>query len=220
MSIELGHAALIGDALEQSEHAVFLSSEGDGRYLAVNGAACRLTGYERAELLTLTSRDLSARSQEDVDAVYERLRERRFLRGAARIRRADRAVVEIAYWGSRTRLRDGDVLLTVTDAIETARLVARAARARERARAVVEDAGATHAQARQQVRRSEAARRSAAEGRLERRDEALLRDALHQRRFDCWARFDDAAAELALLHEVPVDELLFAVRRAALGDDG
>lgn len=214
-SIELTHA-LVGEAVEQSDHAVFLSSESDGLYVAVNDAARRLTGYERAELLTLTARNLSARSPTEVDTHYEQPRERRYLRGTARIRRSDGTEVEIDCWGSRTRLGGGELLLTVTDAVGTARLVECAARARETAHALREDASALRAQARQQVRRNDVARRAGPPVSLDPRDAAILADVLLRRMDDCWARFEDAAEELAALHEVGVDELLFAVRRAVV----
>jgi hypothetical protein len=76
----------------------------------------------------------------------------------------------------------------------------------------------THALIGKAVEQSDhdAARRAAAHVSLDPGDAGILADVLRRRMEDCWARFDDAAEELAALHEVGVDELLFAVRRAVV----
>lgn len=106
--------------METSSHAVIVSEEDFGRILAVNLAACRLLGYERAELLNGTARLWVA--DEDVAAhVYDRLRGRdSHVRSQARLRRKDGTVIRIAYWASRTTVGGIDFLLTVTDPIAEA----------------------------------------------------------------------------------------------------
>jgi PAS domain S-box-containing protein len=49
---------LLGEALEHAPVGALVLDE-TGRYLAANRTACRLTGYERSELLSLTPADLS-----------------------------------------------------------------------------------------------------------------------------------------------------------------
>jgi PAS domain S-box-containing protein len=51
-------ATLIGEAVDNGPMAIFVADE-NGRYVAVNTAACELLGYTRAELLELTAHDLA-----------------------------------------------------------------------------------------------------------------------------------------------------------------
>ena len=60
---------LVGEALEHGPVAVFVFDE-NGRYLAVNGMACRLLGYERDELLSLRLGDLSTHTPEEAVQAY------------------------------------------------------------------------------------------------------------------------------------------------------
>jgi PAS domain S-box-containing protein len=48
---------LLGEALEHAPVGALVLDE-TGRYLAANRTACRLTGYERSELLSLSPTDL------------------------------------------------------------------------------------------------------------------------------------------------------------------
>lgn len=50
---------LLGEALEHAPVGALVLDE-TGRYLAANRTACKLTGYERRELLSLTPADLAA----------------------------------------------------------------------------------------------------------------------------------------------------------------
>jgi PAS domain S-box-containing protein len=49
---------LLGEALEHAPVGALVLDE-NGRYLAANRTACRLTGYDRGELLRLTPADLA-----------------------------------------------------------------------------------------------------------------------------------------------------------------
>ncbi|HEY7792867.1 MAG TPA: PAS domain-containing protein [Gaiellaceae bacterium] len=60
---------LVGEALEHGPVAVFVFDE-EGRYLAVNGMACRLLGYERDELLARRLGDLSTQTAEEAVQAY------------------------------------------------------------------------------------------------------------------------------------------------------
>src|SRR5664279_4244520 len=52
VSEPLIQASLLGEAVEHGPAAVFVADE-DGRYVAVNQAACALVGYSREELLAM-----------------------------------------------------------------------------------------------------------------------------------------------------------------------
>jgi hypothetical protein len=45
-----------------------------------------------------------------------------------------------------------------------------------------------------------------------------LRGALDNRIDDCWDRLDDVASELYAVHEVPLEQILFRVRRIAVAE--
>lgn len=114
-------AGLLGKAFETSRHAVFVSSYGRDLILAVNQAACELLGYSREELLQTTPSAYTTRSEDELDSVYDVLREPgATLRATARLKRRDGSVATIDYWGSWVRVSGGDYLLTVTDPIDTA----------------------------------------------------------------------------------------------------
>jgi PAS domain S-box-containing protein len=115
---------LLAEALDASQHGIFVSDEASGRFVAVNDAACRLLGYERGELLRLTARAIAVRAAVDVDAAYDELLRTGSVTRTAQLRRADGAVVEIGYADSPTQVARMDFLLTLTDAIGTARVVA------------------------------------------------------------------------------------------------
>lgn len=58
VSEPLIQASLLGEAVEHGPAAVFVADE-DGRYVAVNQAACTLVGYTREELLSLRVSDIA-----------------------------------------------------------------------------------------------------------------------------------------------------------------
>jgi len=114
-------STLLGDAVEGSPHAIFVSEEDFGPIVAVNEAACRLLGYTREELLALPSTTWAASDREVVAHVYDRLRRRpAHVREVARLRRKDGTLIAIGYWASTTKVSGLDFLLTVTDPIDQA----------------------------------------------------------------------------------------------------
>jgi PAS domain S-box-containing protein len=58
VSEPLIQTSLLGEAVENGPAAVFVADE-DGRYVAVNPAACILLGYSREELLTMQLSDVA-----------------------------------------------------------------------------------------------------------------------------------------------------------------
>lgn len=58
VSEPLIQSSLLGEAAENAPFAILVSDE-DGRYVAVNRAACTLLGYTREELLTCGRDDVA-----------------------------------------------------------------------------------------------------------------------------------------------------------------
>jgi PAS domain S-box-containing protein len=82
---------LLGEALEHAPVGALVLDE-NGRYLAANRTACKLTGYERRELLRLTPADLAV----EPAAVPAKLHEM--------------ATGELEYGSTCLRCRSGDVV--------------------------------------------------------------------------------------------------------------
>jgi PAS domain S-box-containing protein len=102
---------LLGEALDAAGLAVFVF-EDDENYVAVNDAACRLSGYTREELLDLPVRRLAA----DPDRTLRNLKrvasgER--TNGTARMLRKDGTVIEVGYRASRTTIAGMPFLVAV-----------------------------------------------------------------------------------------------------------
>lgn len=87
--------ALLGEAVDTASVAVFVF-EDDENYVAVNDAACALSGYSRDELLALPISALAedpARTRRNLKRVAGGKRKG----GRARMLRKDGSVVEVAY---------------------------------------------------------------------------------------------------------------------------
>lgn len=94
--------ALLGEALDQAGFAAFVF-EDDENYVAVNDAACELTGYTREELLELPVHALGAdpeRTLRNLRLVSAGEREG----GTAKMRRKDGTVLDVSYRASRTTI--------------------------------------------------------------------------------------------------------------------
>jgi PAS domain-containing protein len=108
---------LLGTAIFNSCHAVFVSEEG-GRVIAVNDAACVLLGRTRTELhadllVNLTSTDAPVpfspgESEGVVKCEVDWLR-------------SDGATVQLRSWSSRTMINGIDYMLTLTEPISNGR---------------------------------------------------------------------------------------------------
>jgi PAS domain S-box-containing protein len=92
---------LVGEALEHGPVAVFVFDE-EGRYLAVNGMACRLLGYERDELLSRRLGDLSTQSPEEAVRQYLAAMESGS-EATAEVRRADGSLIRLHFRAASAR---------------------------------------------------------------------------------------------------------------------
>lgn len=110
----LVQATLLGEALESAPTAAFVSDE-DGKYVAVNPAACKLLGYERDELLRLRVADVSLRGARQLGKLTRELLERGAMRGESRLRHKDGSSVRVGYLGVVTRIGGVEFLLTICD---------------------------------------------------------------------------------------------------------
>jgi PAS domain S-box-containing protein len=122
-TLKLVQGTLLADAFEASSHAVIVSDEDSGKYVAVNDAACELLGYDREELLAMSARDVAMRAPGAVREVYDRLAHGEAVRATARLRRKDGTVAEIDYWATHTKVAGLEFLLTVTEPVAGARSV-------------------------------------------------------------------------------------------------
>ena len=94
--------ALLGEALDTAALAVFVF-EDDENYVAVNDAACELSGYTREELLELPLRDLAADPKQTLSNLKQVASGRR-TGGRAGMRRKDGTVVEVEYRAARATI--------------------------------------------------------------------------------------------------------------------
>lgn len=92
---------LLGEALEHAPFGAIVLDE-TGRYLAANRTACRLTGYERRELLARAPGDLAV-EPEVVGHELEEMAAGLLARGTTGIRRRDGSVIDVEYRVGATR---------------------------------------------------------------------------------------------------------------------
>ena len=89
--------ALLGEAVDNGPAAIFVMGD-DRKYVAVNETACRLLGYERAELLGLDPAELAPES--NVDARLEELARTGILEGRVRLRAKNGDLIPVRYRAS------------------------------------------------------------------------------------------------------------------------
>jgi PAS domain S-box-containing protein len=92
---------LLGEALEHAPIGAIVLDE-NGRYLAANRTACRLTGYTREELLDGGPRNL-ALEPEKVPAKLEEMANGDLSNGTTRMRCRDGSCVSVEYRVGATR---------------------------------------------------------------------------------------------------------------------
>ena len=97
---QLVHQALLSDALLHAATAAFVLDDA-GHYIAVNDAACDLTGYSREELVGLRAgRDLAG--DEPSQEAYPRVVRARRTYGVASLQRRDGEVIQVRYLTTQT----------------------------------------------------------------------------------------------------------------------
>jgi PAS domain S-box-containing protein len=92
---------LLGEALEHAPMGAIVLDE-QGRYLAVNREACRLTGYPRDELLRLGPADLAADASV-VPARLEAMDSGTLVQGVTELRQQAGSLVPVEYRVGATR---------------------------------------------------------------------------------------------------------------------
>jgi PAS domain S-box-containing protein len=91
----------LGEALEHAPIGAIVLDEA-GRYLAANRMACRLTGYEREELLDRGPTDLAA-DPATVPGKLEEMANGALDHGSTQLRRSDGSLIQVEYRVGATR---------------------------------------------------------------------------------------------------------------------
>ena len=108
VSEPLIQASLLGEAVEHGPAAVFVADE-NGRYVAVNQAACTLVGYPREELLRMRVQDIA----DDAAGKWEEMRQTGRVSGTARLTCKDGSIIEFAYVAGATVVAGMPVYVSV-----------------------------------------------------------------------------------------------------------
>jgi PAS domain S-box-containing protein len=96
-------ATVLGEAVAGGELAAFLCDDGLA-YIAVNDAACALTGYSREELLRLSVPDLVAAPEEELLRAARKLHGGSIWNGTWRLRRKDGRALAVTFVSEAARL--------------------------------------------------------------------------------------------------------------------
>jgi PAS domain S-box-containing protein len=99
VSEPLIQTSLLGEAVENGPAAVFVADE-EGRYVAVNQAACILLGYNREELLAMRITDVAR--GEAAAAAFEAMRATGTSVGTSMLTRKDGTTVPFTYVAGAT----------------------------------------------------------------------------------------------------------------------
>src|SRR5713101_6856046 len=99
VSEPLIQTSLLGEAIENGPVAVLVADE-QGRYVAVNQAACHLLGYSREELLALRATDVARNEEASTESAEPALQ--RTHAGIAEVTRKDGSIVGFAYVAGAT----------------------------------------------------------------------------------------------------------------------
>jgi PAS domain-containing protein len=86
-NLELLQRMLLGEATQQIPRPTLLGDQ--HVILAANPAACRLLDYELHDLLTRGPADITLLAQDEIERLFELLRERRLLTGTVWLRQRD-----------------------------------------------------------------------------------------------------------------------------------
>jgi PAS domain S-box-containing protein len=96
-------ATVLGEAVAGGELAAFLCDDGLA-YIAVNDAACTLTGYSREELIRLSVPDLVAAPEGDLLQAARNLHGGAIWNGTWRLRRKDGRALAVTFVSEAARL--------------------------------------------------------------------------------------------------------------------
>jgi PAS domain S-box-containing protein len=107
VSEPLIQASLLGEALDNGPVAVFVADE-DRRFVAVNQAACRLTGHSRDELLALRIDDLVVS-----ESKWDEMLEQGTIAGVGKVRCKDGTIAEFSYVAGATQIAGMPVYISV-----------------------------------------------------------------------------------------------------------
>lgn len=108
VSEPLIQASLLGEAVEHGPAAVFVADE-DGRYVAVNQAACALVGYAREELLTMQVSDIAG----DGAGKWAEMRQTGHVSGTTSLTCKDGSQVDFSYVAGATVVAGMPVYVSV-----------------------------------------------------------------------------------------------------------
>ena len=108
VSEPLIQASLLGEAVEHGPAAVFVADE-DGRYVAVNQAACTLVGYAREELLSMQVSDIVG----DGTGKWDEMRQTGHVSGTASLTCKDGSQVDFSYVAGATVVAGMPVYVSV-----------------------------------------------------------------------------------------------------------
>jgi PAS domain S-box-containing protein len=96
VSEPLIQASILGEAVDHGPAPVFVADE-EGRYVAVNQAACALLGYTREELLELRVSDVA-----EASGKWEEMRRQGNLSGVSTLTRKDGTTIDFRYVAGAT----------------------------------------------------------------------------------------------------------------------
>lgn len=102
---------LVGEALEHGPVAVFVFDD-EGRYLAVNGMACRLLGYQRDDLLARRIGELSVQTASEAVQSYLAAMEAG-TEATTEVRHADGSILRLHFRAAAARVAGMPVFVGV-----------------------------------------------------------------------------------------------------------
>jgi PAS domain S-box-containing protein len=111
VSEPLIQTSLLGEAVEHGPAAVFVADE-EGRYVAVNQAACTLVGYTREELLAMRITDLSKSTRK-----WDEMRATGDVSGTTELIRKDGSLAPFNYVAGATTVAGMPVYVSVGTAL-------------------------------------------------------------------------------------------------------
>ncbi|MDX6475971.1 MAG: hypothetical protein QOH95_1482 [Gaiellaceae bacterium] len=110
VSEPLIQTSLLGEAIENGPLAVFVADE-QGKYVAVNQAACLLLGYTRDELLSLRVVDVAR--YDAADEEWSEMRRAGARVGTSSLTHKDGTTVEFSYAAGETTVAGMPVFVSI-----------------------------------------------------------------------------------------------------------